>query len=406
MDYTFKTDLAPAIFEQFSQTHPLASFFQSSYWPSVKDDWGVLFTGVYQQETLIAAGLVLIKQLPLGRTIFYLPRGPLIDFQDQALLRFYFTELKKVARKYKAVLIKIDPPLIHAIHPLSTKGKLTNNLSDKELVLLTRLGFKHHGFNLDMYATSQPRFTAIVDYQSVDLTYSKGFKDAQKAADKGIELVRLTYEELPIFAEIMKFTEERKEIYLRDLAYFKRLYQAFWPNVLVVATKLNLSQTIASQQAKLMVVQKKITQSQGTKQLRRLQEQEASYLKDLAFLTEKQASGPNEVYLSCLLAIKYQHSCEMLYAGVDTSYRQYLASYLSYARGIHWGKEQGCLSCNLGGIEGTLDDGLSIYKSFFQAEAVEYLGEFDLPVLKFWYYSIELFLPVYQALKRLRKIFQ
>lgn len=39
----------------------------------------------------------------------------------------------------------------------------------------------------------------------------------------------------------------------------------------------------------------------------------------------------------------------------------------------------------MGGVEGTLDDGLSVFKSNYNPTVVEYVGEFDLPVNKTMY---------------------
>lgn len=41
----------------------------------------------------------------------------------------------------------------------------------------------------------------------------------------------------------------------------------------------------------------------------------------------------------------------------------------------------GIQRCNLGGVEGTLDDGLSVFKGNFPIQIEEMIGEFDLPVM-------------------------
>ena len=93
---------------------------------------------------------------------------------------------------------------------------------------------------------------------------------------------------------------------------------------------------------------------------------------------------------------------EYLYAG-----NQLLANKLQVSLGLvfeicKYSIEQNCSYCNLGGVDGNLNDHLSIFKSTFNPIVMEFAGEYDLPIKKYLYYPIEIFLPV---LKKIYKIF-
>lgn len=406
MEYSFSDAVAKDVFDQFSRKHPQTSIFQSVQWPAVKQEWEPLYTGVYQGNTLVAAALVLIRRLPLGYTLFYIPRGPLMDYENQELIAYYLKKLAVVAKQWRAISIKFDPNIVIESRPLNKKTKEKIRDQHPMVEALARLGVKHFGFNNDLQGTSQPRYNARIYYDQVKETInkSKGFKDALKAEKRGIQLVRLTKEDLPLFVDILKFTEERKGISLRNVEYFQRLYDAFSQDIYIVATALNLKETLNKQELRYQEVLEKLKKRKNPNNNHELEEQKQSLEKDIAFLQEKIKDNPETVYLSTMLAVRYEKTCEILYAGADASYRQYLASYLSFSKGIQWGAESGCEVCNLGGIEGSLKDGLSIYKSYFDSNVDEYVGEFDYPINKLVYPIFNKALPMAKKLlHRLRK---
>ena len=55
--------------------------------------------------------------------MFYLPRGPILDFDNKDLLTYFFNELKKVAKKYHCIFIKFDPGIIISSFHLNEEKK-------------------------------------------------------------------------------------------------------------------------------------------------------------------------------------------------------------------------------------------------------------------------------------------
>ena len=60
---------------------------------------------------------------------------------------------------------------------------------------------------------------------------------------------------------------------------------------------------------------------------------------------------------------------------------------------IKYSMNNNCLYCNLGGVEGTLDDRLTSFKQKFNGRIMEFIGEYDLPISKI-YYPIKIFYPI------------
>lgn len=75
----------------------------------------------------------------------------------------------------------------------------------------------------------------------------------------------------------------------------------------------------------------------------------------------------------------------MLYAGMDERFRRFMPQYKTYIENFKWAFDKGCEEFSMGGVEGTLDDGLTHFKDNFAPLIHEYIGEFDLPVNKLLY---------------------
>ena len=107
--FTYKIGISAQEHDDFVKKSPQTNLLQSSSWAKVKDDWGNERIGFYKDDQLVATASILIRPLPLGMTMFYIPRGPVMDYLDQDLLTFVLASLKKLAKQKKALFIKFDP---------------------------------------------------------------------------------------------------------------------------------------------------------------------------------------------------------------------------------------------------------------------------------------------------------
>ena len=51
--------------------------------------------GFYQEDQLVAVASILIQPLPLGFSMLYIPRGPIMDYQNKELVSFVIQSLKR-----------------------------------------------------------------------------------------------------------------------------------------------------------------------------------------------------------------------------------------------------------------------------------------------------------------------
>ena len=121
------------------------------------------------------------------------------------------------------------------------------------------------------------------------------------------------------------------------------------------------------------------------KKRRRLEDQLRSNDKDLKEFNEvieEFGDEDKEIAIAGILSIQYGPTCEMLYAGMDQRFKKFMPQYKEYVENFRWAFERGCKWSNMGGVEGSLDDGLTKFKDNFNPIINEFIGEFDLPVNK------------------------
>ena len=226
------TELTKEEFIEFSKNHPQASFYQTINWGELKKEngWTMHLIGVKEKDKVIAATLLLSKNIKFGKKMFYAPRGFLLDYNNFELLKFFTEEVKKYAKKEKAIFIKIDPYISYQERDL--EGKIVEDgKNNKEAYNnLIKLGYKHFGFNL-MQETLQPRWIFITP--SKDTTVDDVMKNMdaktrqilRKNERNKITTREISYEELDKFKDIMAHTGERREFIDRPLSYYQEMYK-------------------------------------------------------------------------------------------------------------------------------------------------------------------------------------
>ena len=225
MQYEFKTDLKQDEFDGFVKNHEYCNLLQSYNWAKVKSNWDHLYTGVYKDGTLVAVGLVLIKRLPLTFCMYYLPRGPIMDYKDKELVQYYFEQLKKVAKKDHCIFIKFDPA-IH-VNDYDSKSYNTDRYEDTNtyLDIFKSCKAKHHGYTMSIADTVQPRFQSnVYACENVEDALPKHTKRLIKDANRrNVQIIHGQTELLDEFSRLVELTESRKGVALRDKSYFKTL---------------------------------------------------------------------------------------------------------------------------------------------------------------------------------------
>lgn len=401
--YTFDHAVQPAEYDTFVKSQLTCNLLQSSAWAKVKHTWGHHLTALRDKTgNILATGLVLVRPLKLGFTMWYLPHGPILDYEATGaaeILGTYLNHLAAFARKTRCAFVKVDPPLALQAAP---RENLTGQYNPRTLAykeVFETQGYIHQGFPLDMHATLQPRFTTATMAPPAGKTLlevvpkrtRRFVKDAQAHY---VEVRRVGPEGLDDFLEVISHTEEAKGVHLRNRDYFQTLFDVYGDDVSLYLAYLDLDGAITKYRAKIAQCEEALARlGENAKQKRQeCAQQIASSQKQVKFLESRRKVDRSPLPLAGCLSILYGSGFEMLYAGMNREYSKITAQDLIYVKSMTEAFNHGARYCSIGGIEGTLDDGLLKFKSHFSPLVIEKLGEFDLPVHGLVYRAVRFYL--------------
>lgn len=381
--YYYKTGIPVSEHDDFVKEHSMVNLLQSSAWGKVKSDWNHERLGVYEEGELLAVASILIKSLPLGYKMFYIPRGPILDYGDTELLNFVIQSIKSYACSKRAVFVTFDPSICLSQSLVNQeKTEYPENLAIIDS--LQQMGVRWSGKTEEMGDTIQPRIQAKIYKENFEEDkLSKSTKQAIRTAqNKGVEIQFGGTELLDPFSFLMKKTEKRKEIHLRNEAYYRKLLDNFKDKAYITLATLDVSkrsQELEEQLAKNRALEETFTESTRTSKVEAQKKQKERLLEELTFLQEYMDAGQARVPLAATLTLEFGQTSVNLYAGMDEDFRRYKAPILTWYETARYSFERGILWQNLGGVENALDGGLYRFKANFNPTIEEYLGEFTMP---------------------------
>ncbi|MGQ0843032.1 MAG: lipid II:glycine glycyltransferase FemX [Sporichthyaceae bacterium] len=233
-----------------ARTASAVSFLQCPAWAAVKEGWSAEHLGwVDHRGDLVGAALVLYRRMPHTRRSFaYLPEGPVIDWTDPCLAR-WLQPLGRHLRARGAFAVRIGPPLparvwqAKTIHSACTDGQsrrlgdvppdavppLTQAVAGR----LAAMGWRRGDLQITGRGDVQPpsvfEVPLLGNSQSAIWSglSSQWRRNVAKAQRSGVEIRLGGYDDLPTFHRLLLETQTRDGFDLgRSLAYFQRQFSA------------------------------------------------------------------------------------------------------------------------------------------------------------------------------------
>lgn len=378
----FLTDINNEKYTEFIKSHKHGNMMQAIEWSAIKNTWGAVRVAVSDDEdNIIAAAQVLTR-----KGLWYVPRGPILDYNNKELLGFFLTNLKKFAKTKQAKLVKLDIPIAVKDEKLANFKDVDVDRSNDELIKTFKsYGYNHKGFSLDMSSTIQPRFNTVTKLeQPVPDLFSKDTRRLIRDADKKfVEVRRCGKDNLDDFLFALACTEKRKNISLRGREYFENLLDTFGDNALLYISYINVEKALKECHNRKENLEKEIEElgEKSPKKKRTLEEQVAGTEKLITLFNglEIEDKSKDQV-ISAAITIAYGNHAEIIYAGMNEDFAKLPAQYKVFSDTMKKAQEMGISEVSMGGIEGSLNDSLLGFKSKFSPNIVEYYGEFDLVI--------------------------
>ena len=181
--------------------------------------------------TPVAAALLLKRQIlrrGIGArlSILYSPKGPLLDWSNQALRTRVLTDLQSLASKHGAIFLKIDPDVVAGTGVPSSAEEVVDSNGQIILAELQRRGW---GYSSDQI---QFKNTIWVDLNPPEEQLLARMKQKTRynirlAEKKGVTLRVGTKEDFPLLYRMYAETSVRDGFVIRDEGYYRTVWELF-----------------------------------------------------------------------------------------------------------------------------------------------------------------------------------
>lgn len=311
----------------FVGASPYGDVLQVLEWGTVKKpEYIPLPVAIEKDGKFEATCLVFKKSLPGGRCYFYLSRGPILDWNNEKVVREMFVKLRELGKTHKALYIRTDPCVLDE----STQVK----------DLLRSIGFEESTEPKGLFGGLQPRCNMKLDISApIEEVFEKKFEskwryNTRLATKKGVTVNGdLGREGLKIFHDIYKVTSERNGFTGYSLAYFQKMWDALEPTGIIKV-----------------------------------------------FVTYHE-----EQPLSSAISFVLGDKAWYMFGASSNEKRNLMPNHLMQWTMMQWAKENGAASYDFRGVPDpnmhdipAHEEGLVKFKTGFGAEMVRYIGEYDL----------------------------
>lgn len=308
-------------------------------WGELKSRFGWAAVRV---QTDKAAVQILFRRLPLGLTLAYVPKGPMVDWNDSEQCRTLFAAIHAEAKKRRAIFLKVEPNLesqtaLSQLSPVSLPPRTPASVLPQAAAdFLTQSGFRPAD-------TIQPHTSLVIDLNGDETAILAAMKQKARynirlAEKKGVTVRQGDAKEVATFYQLAQTTAARDSFGVHSLDYYRAAYDLFGPDGCAL------------------------------------------------FLAEFEGQP-----LAALMAFKFGPDAYYFYGASSNEQRNLMAPYLLQWAAIRWAKSRGCTRYDLWGIPDadpvTLEaefeqrhDGLwGVYrfKRGFGGQWVQSLGAFD-----------------------------
>ncbi|MDF9866667.1 serine/alanine adding enzyme [Bacilli bacterium PM5-3] len=369
-------------FNDFVLKNNPTNIMQTSYWAKVKDvDWKPHYLVFKENGNIVASALLLERKAFLSYSMFYCSRGFILDYSNEDILASVIKLSKDYVKKNRGFVLRFDPEIALYKKDCRTMEVIENN--EVTFEMLSKHA-KSTGLNKDMDSTFQPRFQMVVNLKDGELKEKVKSKKRRLVNDtyletRGYQIIDNTcVEGVKEFARLSKLTEEKQGVALRNEEYFMKMYNAFKDDNYI---KIYMAQVNVD---KLIEYNKTLKDNDN----------------EIARLEEIKQEMGNIINTNAIICIYGTNMVQMFYGASDDKFSKYKAGYKLHYQAMDDAKENGYDYFNLGGVSGTLDDGLTRFKSEYHPELFEYVGDFDIVNNGFVYSLFMKGLPLLKKIKR------
>ncbi|MBK6791667.1 MAG: peptidoglycan bridge formation glycyltransferase FemA/FemB family protein [Anaerolineales bacterium] len=336
---------------------PDPHFLQTFEWGQVKAKYGwVPYYAIWTEDgkfsvssnyqllvTKVVAAALILKRTAFRRfSIFYAPKGPLMDWTNESLRKRVLDDLQSFAKKQGAIFLKLDPDVVLGRGVPASVDEVTENSGQAVMSDLKRRGWVESSDQI------QFRNTVMVDLSASEEDILMRMKQKTRynvrlAEKKGVTVRVGTVEDLPALYKMYAETSVRDGFVIRDEEY----YMTVW--------KLFMQEAVNGQPSAVPLI------------------------------AEVDGEAVAAIFLFMFAGRGYY-----VYGMSRDKHREKMPTYLLQWAAMKHAKAHGCLTYDLWGAPDVFDEsdsmwGVYRFKEGLGGEVVRTLGAYDFAPSKFWY---------------------
>ena len=387
-------------YEDFVSSHPTKShFMQSTGWGEfnrIERKLTPYYVGLKDEGRLVAAALLLMRKPFLFPPYFYSPRGFVIDFFDHQLLTVFCNEVSNFCRAIGAMFLKIDPDI--ELYAINEQGQPIVEAGDNRPLIdkLKQLGFTHLGFNKE-FERRQPRYTFRIDLTPTKqeiLAAVRGnvLKNVRKCETNYLtEIYEGGASDVENLYRLIHETSLRDEFYAYSEGFYKNFYDVLsrYDMVKLYMGKIYIHKTIESLKQQLMLIQAQKEGYTKPQKIRQAKETEQRLIKEISQFEHYAEQYGHCAVTAAHLVVRYGDKAWAVHAGSSGDMNETFLNNRLYLHKIIDQKDNGAVLLDQFGTVGdwqtSTHRSLHEFKRQFGGRYIEFLGEFDLVIRRFWY---------------------
>jgi lipid II:glycine glycyltransferase (peptidoglycan interpeptide bridge formation enzyme) len=331
------------------QTHEWSQVKSAYGWQPMPHVWHELHPGTTSLEPkVVAAAMILGKKISLAGVptifnIYYCPKGPLLNWENQVLCRRVLNDLESFSRQQRGLFVKIDPDVI-----IGRGLPGTDEAVEAQSGLDVSIELKRRGWR---FSSEQIQFrnSVIMDLTPSEDDILAGMKQKTRynirlAAKKGVSIRRGTLEDLPMLYRMYAETSVRDGFIIRDQRYYVTVWSLFMKT-----------------------------------------DHGGDYPRAIPLIAEVEGEPVAAVFV-----FQFLHRAYYLYGMSRESHREKMPNHLLQWEAIKYAKAAGCREYDLWGAPEVFNEtdtmwGVYKFKEGLGGKVVRTLGAWDFTPHPFWY---------------------
>ena len=380
-------------FTKFVDSRPEKNFFQTTmmrdrikkegkenYLVGVKDEKGKVLAAAFIAET---------GHKFMNKKTFESYKGFILDYNNQELLAFFTSEIKKFLKEKNALRLIIDPYIVNVSRDMDAKE--TGEADNRKIAdYLKKLGYYYNENG------AQVKWCYCLDINGK--TSEELFKEFRSSTRNNINrtitkfklnIRDLKKNQLHEFKKVTEDTCDRREFQDKTLQYYEDMYDAFGKDVAFKICELNCDEYIDNMKEEIKEFNRKINELSDSSSNKKKKEEYKKQLEanenKIKEVEELKKEKGNVIPLSAAMFILYGDEIVYLFSGSYEEYMKFCGQYRLQWEIIKYAADHGYKRYNFYGIQDVFnpqgkDYGVYEFKKGFGGYVEELLGSYIIDI--------------------------